>query len=62
MSQYAIIEVDAGLTVVEVELGESPDDEALRLGGLLIDPGPYDSYEDACDAMLSIDDDEDEDE
>jgi len=60
MAQYAIIEVDAGLTVVEVDPTASPDDEALRLGGLLVDPGPYDSYDDACDAMLSLQDESDE--
>ncbi len=59
MSHYAIIEIDSGMTVVEIEASVSPNDEAMRRGGLLIDPGPYPTYDEACDAMLSLEDDED---
>jgi len=56
MSQYAIIEVDAGLTVVEFPPDGLPEEEALRRGGLVIDPGPFESYDQACDAMFSYED------
>jgi hypothetical protein len=62
MSQFAIIEVDDGLTVAELQPGAMLDDVALEQGGFVVDPGPYLTYEDAYDAMLSLaTDDEDED-
>jgi hypothetical protein len=61
MPQFAIIEVDSGLTVVELEPDASPDDEAVRHGGLLVDPGPFPSYDAACDAMLALPDEEEAD-
>ena len=61
MINFAVIEIDDGLTVIEVLPGQSPDDAALAEGGVLVDPGPYHNYEDACDAMdqLEIDVEED---
>ena len=61
MAEYAIIEVDAGLTVVELGPSASADEEAVRHGGLPIDPGPYPTYDDACEAMFSLQDEGDED-
>jgi hypothetical protein len=61
MTDYAIVEIDDGLTVAEVEPGTTPEQAAVKCGGELIDPGPYPSYDEACDAMLAIpDEDEDE--
>jgi hypothetical protein len=51
MVSFAIIEVDDGYTVIQVAPGQSPEDAALSEGGALVDPGPYDSYEDANDAL-----------
>ncbi len=51
MVSFAVIEIDDGLTIVEVMPGQSPEDAALCEGGVLIDPGPYHSYEAASDAM-----------
>ena len=48
---FAIIEVEDGLTIMQVAPGQSPDDAALAEGGELIDPGPYDSYEEANEAL-----------
>jgi hypothetical protein len=59
--QYAIIENDAGLTVAEMKAGESPEQTAERAAGLLVDPGPYKSYQDAYDALVAIEDEDDED-
>lgn len=50
-SYFAIIEVEDGLTVIQVTPGQSPEDAALAEGGLLVDPGPYDSYEEANEAL-----------
>jgi len=54
MPQFAIIEVDDGLEVAEFEAGAPPDEVAAKQGGVLIDPGPYRSYEDAYDALLAL--------
>jgi hypothetical protein len=54
MLQYELIETDEGLTVAEILPGFTPEEVASRYGGSLIDPGPYDTYEDAHDALLSL--------
>jgi hypothetical protein len=54
MASFAIIELEDGLTVVELPNGQSPEDVALSQGGTLVDPGPYPSYEDACDALIEL--------
>lgn len=51
MTDFIIIENDAGLSVAEVGANETPDQVALANGGLLVDEGPYHSFEDAYDAM-----------
>jgi hypothetical protein len=51
MASFAIIELDDGFEVVEVLLGQSPSDAAAAEGGVLVDPGPYLSYEEASDAL-----------
>lgn len=60
MPRFAIIEVDEGLTVAELESNETPEDAAQVRGGVVIDPGPYLSYQEACDAMLSLEDESDD--
>jgi hypothetical protein len=54
MVDFAIIEVEDGLTVVELRPGQAPEDAALDHSGTLVDPGPYPSYEDACDALNQL--------
>ena len=54
MVNFATIEIDDGLTVVELRAGEQPEEAAIREGGVLVDPGPYESYEDACDALSKL--------
>ncbi len=56
MAPFAIIEVDDGLTVTELGSNESPEDAALSRGGVVVDPGPYHSYHEACDALLALED------
>jgi tRNA-splicing ligase RtcB len=49
-----------GLTIVEVMPEQSPEDAALAGGGALIDPGPYDSYEEATDALDQLEQEDEE--
>ena len=60
MVYFAIIEVDDGFTIIEVKDEQPAEEIALREGGILVDPGPYSSYEEACDALdqLEVEDDE----
>jgi hypothetical protein len=57
MSEFAIIEVDDGMTIVELGTGQNPEDVATENGGALIDPGPFTSYEDALDALADLEED-----
>lgn len=54
MPMYCIIETDDGWTVAEHPQDGTAEEAAHRLGGTVIDPGPYDSYEDACDALEAL--------
>ena len=58
MVDFAIIELEDGLTVVELQHGLRPEDVAVKRRGTLVDPGPYPSYEEACDALHDLQDDE----
>jgi len=58
---YAIVETDSGLTVAEMKPGMSPEDAAARYGGAVVDPSPYPTYEEACDAVLTLKEDGEED-
>ena len=60
MKLFAIIETDAGLTVAETGPLEGPEETAVRNDGLVVDPGPFTSYEEAYEALLSLEFDEDE--
>lgn len=54
MVDFAIIELEDGLTVVELQPGQDPEDAAASSGGVLVDPGPYPSYEEAMDALADF--------
>ncbi len=55
MQYYIVVEADDGLMVAEVDAGRSAEAEAARVGGVLVDPTAYATFEDAYDAMLIID-------
>ncbi len=55
MQSFIVVETDDGLMVAEVAGGSSPEAEAEKLGGVLVDPTLYATYEDAYDALLIID-------
>jgi hypothetical protein len=54
MQSYIVVETEDGLTVAEMDAHSSPETEAERFGGLLADPTPYATFEDAYDALLLI--------
>jgi len=60
MVQFAIIELADGLMVVELLPGQTPDDAAASQGGVLIDPGPYPSYEVANDTLIELQSEDEE--
>ena len=60
MVSYEIIETDEGLAVAEIPNGATAEEVALARDGILIDPGPYESYEEAYDAMLALEEEEDQ--
>ena len=55
---YMIIEVEDGLTIVSRSLDTDPDAIATRHGGVVADAGPYETYEEANDALLSLEGEE----
>lgn len=61
MSLYEVIETDIGLTVAELEPDMPPEEVAVKHHGILIDPGPFKTYDDAFDAILTLQDEGDED-
>jgi hypothetical protein len=60
MPLYAIIEIDEGLTVLEMRPDVTPEEEAVSQGGTVVDPGPYLTYDEAYDAMLALQADDEE--
>ncbi len=54
MTSFAIIEIDHGLTIATVEPGKTAEEAALAQGGLVVDPGPYTSYDEAYDVMCGL--------
>jgi hypothetical protein len=60
MVSFAIIEVADGLTIVELHHGEPAEEAAAREKGVLVDPGPFPTYEDACDALTDLEAEEED--
>ena len=61
MPNYIVIETESGLTLAEVAKHETPEAVAEKHRGLIVDQTLYKSYEDAYDAMLNLQSEEDED-
>jgi hypothetical protein len=49
MVSLVIIELEDGLTVATVQPGQDPEEAAISQGGVLVDAGPFSSYEEAYD-------------
>ena len=62
MIAYSIIETEDGLAVVDRPASESAEECAVRHGGIVVDPGPYKTSEDAYDALLALQMDDESDE
>lgn len=62
MVSFAVIEVDDGLTIIEVLPGQSAEEAAASQQGVLVDPGPYRSYEEANDALAELQAEDEEEE
>jgi hypothetical protein len=60
MSEFIILETENGLTVATKEAGESAEDSALRHNGVVVDAGPFKTYDDAQDALLLLIEPEDD--
>ena len=53
MTDFAIIEMEDGFTMVELPPGAEPVEVAEQHGGVLVDPGPY-NYEEAADVITEL--------
>jgi hypothetical protein len=53
MAEFIIVELEDGFSVVEVQPGERPDDAAARHRGTLVDPGPFATFQEADDALIN---------
>ena len=60
MTRFAVIETESGIAVAAVPIGATAEDVAAQQGGVVIDPGPFENYEDAYDAMMAIPDEEED--
>lgn len=60
MTSYIIVEVEDGLSPVELLEGQKPEDAALAYRGVLIDEGPFATLEEAIDAIDNMCADEDQ--
>jgi hypothetical protein len=61
MVSFVIIELEDGLTLATVQPGQDPEEAAMSQGGVLVDAGPFTSYEEAYDALVELEgEDEDE--
>lgn len=54
--RYFIVETDDGWTIAELPADHSAAELAAESGAAVVDPGPYDSYEEASDALISLQD------
>lgn len=61
MPQFAIIETEDGMTVAAIPPALSAEDVARQRAAVVIDPGPYPTYQEAYEALLAYHDPEDDD-
>jgi hypothetical protein len=54
MPIYCLIETEDGATIAEQRAGMSAEETADHQGGTLLDPGPYQSFEEAQEALLAL--------
>lgn len=61
MAYYIIVETENGQTIINCDEGRSPLEAAEANGGLLVDDGPFATYEDALDALTYLTSSDEED-
>lgn len=57
---FIIIEVEDGLTIVEVQSHVDMERAAEEHGGVLVDDGPFATYEEAIDCLAQLEGNNDE--
>jgi hypothetical protein len=62
MLRYELVETEAGLSVIEIPDGYTAEQAARQQDSLVVDPGPFTSYEEAYEALMALKLDEDEEE
>ncbi len=55
---FVIIETEDGLTVENQPPGWSAEDVAANVSGVVVDEGPYETFDEANDALLAIQQDD----
>jgi hypothetical protein len=60
MVLFAIIELEDGLSVAEIQPGQTAEEAASEQHGILVDAGPYATYEEAYDALCELEGEGDE--
>jgi hypothetical protein len=60
MTSYIIVELEDGLSVIELPDGQNPEDVAITQGGVLVDEGPFATLEEANDAIDNLGVDEEQ--
>ena len=60
MNLFAIIETENGMTIVEYQPTDDVAAVAEANGGVLVDPGPYKTFDEAYDELLNLEPDNEE--
>ena len=55
---FVIIENEDGLTIEQQPPGWTAEDVAANLSGVVVDDGPYETFDEASDALLAIQQDD----
>lgn len=53
---YCIVETENGWTIADFPPDRTAEDAATELGGTVLDPGPYDAFEEANEALVAMQD------
>ena len=54
MVSFAIIELEDGFAITTIQPGQTPTEAAAEEQGILVDAGPFATYEEACAAMCEL--------
>lgn len=54
MTAYCIVETEDGLSILHHGNGMNAEETAQQFGGTLVDSGPFDSYDEAFEALEAL--------